>query len=190
MLSINNSTTINNNNKTTTNTRQTTNNKMNETNNRSKKTLIRSASIQKLIEFNTYICSQQFYLLPGLINWLKSSQTGVETAFKLTIIFFRSLVFNKLKMIYDGTAMRSRTCLTFTIYVTALALLLELFVCFYYLMVANLPIGLVFLIVCWGYIMLLQYQSISFFISNRRRGGCNSTSTSNNNARTWMRKTK
>lgn len=38
----------------------------------------RSPSIEKIIKFNTFICSQSFYILPSILAWLKTSQDVLQ----------------------------------------------------------------------------------------------------------------
>ncbi|KAJ8947669.1 hypothetical protein NQ318_009553 [Aromia moschata] len=56
--------------------------------------LVRTSSIEKIRRFNNFICSQHYYILPALLSWLKSSQSGLQTSTEKTIFFFRSLIFN------------------------------------------------------------------------------------------------
>lgn len=52
--------------------------------------LVRTSSIEKIRRFNNFICSQQYYLLPALFSWLKSSQSSTERA----IFLFKATLFN------------------------------------------------------------------------------------------------
>lgn len=39
----------------------------------------RSPSLDKIIKFNTYICSQNFFILPSILAWLKTSHTVLKS---------------------------------------------------------------------------------------------------------------
>lgn len=56
--------------------------------------LVRTASIEKIRRFNTFICSQQYYILPAILHWIKSSHSGLQLSTEKTIFFFRSLFFS------------------------------------------------------------------------------------------------
>jgi hypothetical protein len=50
--------------------------------------LVRTSSLEKIRRFNSFICSQQYYVLPALLAWLKSSQTVLQSSTEKTIFFF------------------------------------------------------------------------------------------------------
>lgn len=54
--------------------------------------LQRSSSIEKILRFNSYICSQNYYILPSLLAWLKTSQTVLQSTTEKTIFFIKSLL--------------------------------------------------------------------------------------------------
>lgn len=56
--------------------------------------LVRTSSIEKIRRFNTYICSQQYYILPALLSWIKSPKGGLQLSTEKTIFLFRSLFFS------------------------------------------------------------------------------------------------
>lgn len=58
--------------------------------------LVRTSSIEKIKRFNSFICSQQYYILPAILSWLKSSQSGLQSSTEKTIFFFRSLFFKSM----------------------------------------------------------------------------------------------
>ncbi|XP_050501112.1 uncharacterized protein LOC126881110 [Diabrotica virgifera virgifera] len=62
--------------------------------------LTRSSSLDKIKKFNTFICSQQYYVLPALLNWLKSSQTNLQASTESTIYFLRAFIFNAFFKFY------------------------------------------------------------------------------------------
>lgn len=56
--------------------------------------LVRTSSIEKIRRFNTFICSQQYYLLPALFSWLKSSQSSTERAvFLIKVTLFNTFFY-------------------------------------------------------------------------------------------------
>lgn len=55
------------------------------------KTLIRSTSIEKLKKFNSFICSQHYYILPSLLLWLKTSQTILTSNMEKCILYIKSM---------------------------------------------------------------------------------------------------
>lgn len=70
--------------------------------------LVRSSSIDKIRRFNSFICSQQYYILPAILSWLKSSQSGLQISTKKTIFFFRSLFFKSLLYKYFLISLKSK----------------------------------------------------------------------------------
>ncbi|KAF2882468.1 hypothetical protein ILUMI_23693 [Ignelater luminosus] len=61
--------------------------------------LMRSTSLERIKQFNTFICSQNFYILPSLIAWLKTSQTVLQSQIEkciksLKLIFVSSILYN------------------------------------------------------------------------------------------------
>lgn len=69
--------------------------------------LIRTSSIEKIKRFNTFICSQQYYILPAILSWLKSSQSGLQSSTERTIFFFRSLFFKSMLYKYFIVGLKS-----------------------------------------------------------------------------------
>lgn len=53
--------------------------------------LLRSTSIEKIKRFNSFICSQNYYILPSLLTWLKTSQTVLQSTAERTIFCFKYL---------------------------------------------------------------------------------------------------
>lgn len=63
--------------------------------------LMRSTSLQRIKQFNTFICSQNFYILPSLIAWLKTSQTVLQSQIErciksIKLLFVSSLLYSLL----------------------------------------------------------------------------------------------
>jgi len=52
---------------------------------------MRSASIERIKQFNSFICSQNYFLLPALIAWLKTSQTVFHFHIERCILFLKSI---------------------------------------------------------------------------------------------------
>lgn len=52
--------------------------------------LARTGSIEKLKKFNSYICSQHYYILPSLLLWLKTSQTILTSNMEKCIAHLKS----------------------------------------------------------------------------------------------------
>lgn len=63
--------------------------------------LTRSSSLDKIKKFNTFICSQHYYILPALLSWLKSSQSNLQTATEGTIHFLRTFLLNAFFKCYS-----------------------------------------------------------------------------------------
>lgn len=53
--------------------------------------LARTGSIEKLKKFNSYICSQHYYILPSLLLWLKTSQTILTSNMEKCIAHLKSM---------------------------------------------------------------------------------------------------
>lgn len=68
---------------------------------------VRSSSIEKIKRFNTFISSQQYYILPAILSWLKSSQSGLQSSTEKTIFFFRSLFFRSMLYKYFIVGLKS-----------------------------------------------------------------------------------
>ncbi|KAH0818433.1 hypothetical protein MTP99_006692 [Tenebrio molitor] len=139
--------------------------------------LVRTSSLEKIRRFNSFICSQQYYVLPALLAWLKSSQTVLQSSTEKTIFFFRSLLFTHFlyklcqlefrTIVSNGLLLvrkqfREICLLKWAVYATALVLSAQLFLCFYLLCNTHVPNGLAFLIVCWFYIIYLNASSVCF----------------------------
>ncbi|RZC42015.1 hypothetical protein BDFB_010920, partial [Asbolus verrucosus] len=153
--------------------------------------LVRTSSLEKIRRFNSYICSQQYYILPALLAWLRSSQSVLQSSTEKTIFFFRSLLFSNflyklyqvefkslifnvlvsiLKQIQTNYKnVESTFLLKMAVYMAALILATEVGLCFYLLFSTHIPSGLVFLIVCWFYIIYLNARSVYFSAEKRNR---------------------
>ncbi|EFA05344.1 uncharacterized protein LOC662907 [Tribolium castaneum] len=136
--------------------------------------LVRTSSLEKIRRFNSFICSQQYNILPALLAWLRSSQAVLRKAEK-TILFFRALFFSHfLYKIYQFEYrtsfenLRKHTLvLKLAVYATAVVLLAELGLCFYLLCSTHVPSGLVFLIISFFYIIYLNVRSVYFARESR-----------------------
>ncbi|XP_044763757.1 uncharacterized protein LOC123320489 [Coccinella septempunctata] len=161
--------------------------------------LVRTSSLEKIKEFNNYICSQNYIILPALLNWLKSSQPGLETNLDVATAFYRHLLYNILlykviefkivckgcirksrklfnaqfKRLANGTASRIKdTDFLFksAVYVVVVIVNLEITTCFYLLLANSAPLGLLFLTVCCLWsVVFLFYESIAHFEEQRRK---------------------
>lgn len=69
--------------------------------------LVRSSSMETIKRFNTFICSQQYYILPAILSWLKTSQSGLQSSTEKTIFFFRSLFFKSMLCKYFVIGIKS-----------------------------------------------------------------------------------
>lgn len=54
-------------------------------------TFIRSASIEKLKKFNNFVCSQHYFLLPGMLLWLKTSQTLLRSNMDKIMTYLKTM---------------------------------------------------------------------------------------------------
>ncbi|XP_063926820.1 uncharacterized protein LOC135140258 [Zophobas morio] len=146
------------------------------------KRLVRTSSLEKIRRFNSFICSQQYYILPALLAWLRSSQSVLQSSTEKTIFFFRSLIFSHLLYklyqvefrtilsnvlalfekqirVQYGRITRVENLLRMGVVMVVAVLLTELVVCFYLLCLTGAPSGLVFLIVCCFYIIYLNVRA-------------------------------
>ncbi|XP_018324813.1 uncharacterized protein LOC108736753 [Agrilus planipennis] len=57
---------------------------------------VRSSSIEKIIKFNAYICSQNYFILPAILAWLKTSQSVLHANLEKIILFIKYLIFNSM----------------------------------------------------------------------------------------------
>lgn len=136
----------------------------------------RTSSIERLKRFNTFICSQHYFILPALLYWLKSSKTVLQSTLETCIQFAKNLLFHyfnsrrmfgfynirhadllpALKMLisvkYDSWNIvyksTKRTLFALCVYTTMLAIFFQLMLCFYFLSKVFLPGGFLFLCSC------------------------------------------
>lgn len=54
-------------------------------------TFIRTTSIEKLKKFNNFVCSQHYYLIPGILLWLKQSQSLLRTQMEKCIMYLKTV---------------------------------------------------------------------------------------------------
>ena len=132
---------------------------------------IRSGSIDKIIQFNSYICTQNYFLLPALIAWLKSSQTTFQTQIEKYIISFKSTFVNVLLQViifahlqiknYVAAVYKSQVCnlyrlkyqlLVVSVYLGLFAIFAQFLICLYFILDICLPLGAMFLYSCISFI--------------------------------------
>lgn len=132
--------------------------------------LIRSTSIEKIKKFNSFICSQNYYILPSLLTWLKTSQTVLKYLILTTVLLKPADLTTQLiascKILYENL---QRRLFVFAVYFSLIFIYLQLFVCAYLLCLVFLPIGFVFLIVCLYTVCHLYYRMNSAFLKNAER---------------------
>lgn len=56
----------------------------------------RSPSLEKIIQLNTYICSQNYFILPAILTWLRSSQTVLKSYTEKSILTIKSAIFHSI----------------------------------------------------------------------------------------------
>lgn len=126
----------------------------------------RKSSIERLKQFNTFICSQHYYILPALLYWLKSSTTILQATIETCILLAKKFIFNatinlnnrcnnikmliaikynSLNVIYDTT---KHALFVISVYTTIFAIFFQLLLCIYLLSSTFLPGGLIFLFTC------------------------------------------
>ncbi|XP_017781952.1 PREDICTED: uncharacterized protein LOC108566533 [Nicrophorus vespilloides] len=150
---------------------------------------VRSSSLERIRKFNTYICSQNYYILPAILTWLRNSSTVIQTNFERSIIYSKATIYNStvykvsrictkanISMYLDDFRDFSRHakdefCMFFSerlaicgVYATIVAIFVQLLVCLYTLCTALMPAGLVFMIGCLYYITHLNLKCLKFFI--------------------------
>lgn len=69
--------------------------------------LLRTTSIEKIKKFNTYICSQNYYILPSLLVWLKTSQTVLQCTTEKTLFYFKTLLLSSV--LYKDLEAKAKT---------------------------------------------------------------------------------
>ncbi|XP_060532732.1 uncharacterized protein LOC132705835 [Cylas formicarius] len=134
--------------------------------------LVRTSSIEKFLKFNTYICSPQYYTLPAILTWLRSSKNGFHASAEKTIFLFRSLIFSSFLFRYSSHGVRSAlqagrrvlisqlpsTLLGVAFHVGVVLLASQLLCCAYLLATVVVPLGLSFLLSSIVGIVLLGYK--------------------------------
>lgn len=149
-----------------------------------KRPLNRSTSIETIKRINTYICSPQSYLLPAILTtWLKTGQKSLHSSAEKTIFMFRSVIFGSFLLKFllrDGSkGQPDKLDLQFVLsqvakraqgqsqnpYAIALAFKLavvlmtvQMCLCAFYLTQCLIPLGLAFLLVSTGYIIVLGHR--------------------------------
>lgn len=140
--------------------------------------LMRSASIEKIKKFNSFICSQNYYILPSLLAWLKTSQTVLQEAMEKTIFYFKYLILgivlfkSKTKILTTLQVLLDelhRRFFVLVVYFSIGFIFLQLLVCAYLLCLVFLPAGFVFLMVCLYTVCHLYYRLNSSYIEVAER---------------------
>lgn len=142
--------------------------------------LVRTSSLEKIKRFNNYICSPHYYALPALLAWVRSSQSALQVSTEKTIFFFRSVIFKIFYKLYildiktiiyssillafsqlkkSYKSINSSTVLKLVVYLSFVVLVLELGLCLYMLYEFTVPNGMIFLCICWFYIIFIKSQS-------------------------------
>lgn len=171
--------------------------------------LVRTSSLERIRELNNYICSHNYFFLPSLLNWIKASQTGLESNIDVATTFYQHLLYNILlckiidfQMICKGCFKHSKKSFSFhllqlvyktsskitdsdflfklAIYASVAIVGLQMFTCFYLLFVKSPPGGLLFLSGgCVWSVAYLFYESVIHFEKQRRKGSLKFKQTSN-----------
>ncbi|XP_056641024.1 uncharacterized protein LOC130447964 [Diorhabda sublineata] len=156
--------------------------------------LSRSSSLDKIKKFNSFICSQQYYMLPALLSWLKSSQSNLQTAtegtihflrtvflnafFKCFTFFFKTKQFNigkiqnvmrvwisiKLANFFDPTFLFSAG-----VYIGCLIVFVQVLFSVYLIFLIFLPQGFIFLVGCMLTIQYLCYKTMVKYIVGTKK---------------------
>lgn len=139
--------------------------------------LVRSTSIEKIKKFNSFICSQNYYILPSLLAWLKTSQTVLQDTMETTIFYFKYLVLSTIlmkpskvleivKIIFEDLR---RKFFVLMVYFSFGFIFLQLLVCAYLLCLVFLPAGFVFLMVCLYTVCHMYYRLNSNYVEVAER---------------------
>lgn len=132
--------------------------------------LIRTTSIDKIKKFNSFICSQNYYILPSILTWLKTSQTVLKCLIFSSVLLKPSDLTAQLiatvKINYENI---QRRLLAIAVYFSLGYIFLQLLVCAYLLCLVFLPAGFVFLMVCLYTVCHLSYRLNSNYAQNEER---------------------
>lgn len=144
--------------------------------------LIRTTSIDKIKKFNSFICSQNYYILPSILAWLKTSQTVLQQTMEKTLFYFKYLIIScvlfkptdliteklieNLKIIYNNLKQK---VFILTVYCSVGFIFLQLFVCVYLLCLVFLPIGFLFLMTCLYTVCHIYYRLNLSYLKNSER---------------------
>lgn len=135
--------------------------------------LIRSASIEKIRKFNSFICSQNYYILPSLLAWLKTSQTLLQETAEKTIFYIKNLIISSVflllpavRAIFDNFR---RKLLVVGVYFAVGFIFLQLLVCAYLLCLVFLPAGFLFLMFCLYAVCHIYYRLNSSYVEVAER---------------------
>lgn len=142
-----------------------------------KRELTRSTSLEKIRKFNSFICSQNYYILPSLLAWLKTSQTVLQRTAEKTMFHFKYLLVSGLLHLQAWTLRLSgaifedlkRRLFVLAVYASLGFILLQLLACAYLLCVVFLPAGFVFLVVCLYSVCHLGYRLNAWYAESAER---------------------
>lgn len=163
--------------------------------------LVRSSSMETIKRFNTFICSQQYYIVPAILSWLKTSQSGLQSSTEKTIFFFRSLFFksmlckyfvigikssgvwspNELANIKNSTKTKlidvfikcfdSNFLLAAAVYGACAIVIVQFLTTIYLLYLALVPYGFLFLVGCIMATKYIYYKTLFCYISKSSNKG-------------------
>ncbi|KAK5638687.1 hypothetical protein RI129_012982 [Pyrocoelia pectoralis] len=135
---------------------------------------MRSASIDRIMQFNLYICAQYYYPLPAIISWLKSSQTMLHaqfdryiTLFKTTFMFAIFSVHANMKR-YLSTICCQKLQIV-SVYLGVFAIFAQFLVCLYFMCNIYLPLGLIFQVGCISIISYVNVISSLFYLKTESK---------------------
>lgn len=132
--------------------------------------LIRTTSIDKIKKFNSFICSQNYYILPSLLTWLKTSQTVLKYLILSTVLLKPSdLTAQLIASVKSNYENIQRRLLAIAVYFSVGYIFLQLLVCAYLLYLVFLPAGFVFLMVCLYTVCHIYYRLNSSYVQNEER---------------------
>lgn len=132
--------------------------------------LIRTTSIDKIKKFNSFICSQNYYILPSILTWLKTSQTVLKYLILSTVLLKPSdLTAQLIATVKNNYENIQRRLLAIAVYFSVGYIFLQLLVCAYLLCLVFLPAGFVFLMVCLYTVCHLSYRLNSSYVQNEER---------------------
>ncbi|XP_071057198.1 uncharacterized protein [Onthophagus taurus] len=137
-----------------------------------KKQFNRNPSLEKIINFNAYICSQNFFILPALLTWMKTSQSILQAySEKCTNLVKNLIKLDFLTIIQDLNKMGKETkrkLLEISTYTCLFLVFLQLTTCLILLGINSMPGGLIFLLVSISYICYMNYLCLRLIILKQK----------------------